>query len=207
VSAEDRLHIHDGDADTAAIADLERTRRDLLRRGLTAGGLALAAGAVPTLLRARDAFAQADGDAAVLRAAIGLEQTIVVAYDYALSKGGLLDARARRFVRSFREQERQHATALTSALRAMGGTPPARPLSVRGLTGLRDQRGFLAFAIGLEEMGVAAYYDAHAKLRSAALMKTGTSIMADEGQHLVVLRTAAGRPAVPSAFETGRSAG
>jgi hypothetical protein len=29
--------------------------------------------------------------------------------------------------------------------------------------------------------------------------------MADEGQHLVVLRTAAGRAAVPSAFATGRA--
>jgi hypothetical protein len=35
-------------------------------------------------------------------------------------------------------------------------------------------------------------------------LKTGAQIMADEGQHLVVLREALGRNPAPNAFETGQ---
>ena len=52
-------------------------------------------------------------------------------------------------------------------------------------------------------MALAAYYQAHQKLRGAKLLRTTARIMASEGQHLVVLRQALGRDPVPNAFETG----
>jgi hypothetical protein len=36
-------------------------------------------------------------------------------------------------------------------------------------------------------------------------MQLATSILGNEGQHLTVLRSVAGRPEVPSAFERGSS--
>jgi rubrerythrin len=90
----------------------------------------------------------------------------------------------------------------------MGGKVPAAPASasaVKGLTGLRGRRRILTFATELETMAIAAYYDAHAKLTDARLMQTGTAIMANEGQHLAMLRRALGRPPVPNAFETGKA--
>jgi hypothetical protein len=61
------------------------------------------------------------------------------------------------------------------------------------------------FAIQLELMAVAAYYDASRMLRQARLLQTSVQIMANEGQHLVVLRQALGKEAVRNAFENGKA--
>ena len=74
---------------------------------------------------------------------------------------------------------------------------------VKGIGDLRSQADVANFAIELELAAVAAYYDAHAKLVDAKLLQTGAAIMANEAQHLVVLRQAAKQDPVPHAFETG----
>jgi len=201
----------DADVDTAVLAEYERTRRDLLRRGLAVGSTALAASSVPLLLHARNAFGQAMGDAQVVKAAIGLEQVAVFAYDAAL-KSGKLDAKTTQVAQLFKTHEQAHLDALTSALQSLaGGSPPTAPASARDnsllrpLLKVRNQKEIALYAIELESVVVAAYHDAHRKLKDAHLLKTGAQIMADEGQHLVVLRTAVKRPPVPDAFEVGRA--
>lgn len=200
--------VADGRADTAQVAAFERDRRELIRRGLAAGGAVVAASAIPLLLAVRDAFAADDTDGAILQGAIRLERIAVLAYDTVLG-GGLLSGRVQRLARVLRDHERRHAGALTTALTDLGGTPPPAPAVkdvddvVEGLTDLRTQADVLRFAIELETAAVAAYHDALGKLVEAKLLQTGASIMASEGQHLVALRRAAGRPAVPEALETG----
>jgi rubrerythrin len=202
----ERLIIEDGEADTAALAAYEATRRDAVRRGLAAGGAVIGAALVPTLLSARNAFAAASGDAAILASAIRLENTAVAAYAAAV-KSGLLTSPVRRAAALFGSQEAAHAAALTAALRDMGGTPPAGTDSklLAKLSGLRSERQVLEFAIELEAMAVAAYHDAARKLRDLRLLQTGAQIMANEGQHLVVLRQALGKNPVPNAFEVGKA--
>jgi rubrerythrin len=108
----------------------------------------------------------------------------------------------------FRDQEQEHADGLTQALEGLGGAaprPPA-PQEVEELGAVQSQEEFLRFAVELENMAVVAYIDAHRRLQSPDLLKTGAQIIANEGQHLVVLRQALGAsPAesVPSAFEAG----
>jgi len=201
----ERLSIRDGDVDTAVVARYERTRREALCVGLGAGAAVLAAATIPALLGVRGAFAQAEGDVEVLLAAIRLEQTAVVAYGTAASSG-LLDRPFLATTRLLRGQEREHADALVAALRQLGGTAPPAPRArdVPGLRDLRDQREVAAFALELEKMVVAAYHQAHQKLRAAALLRTSAQIMANEGQHLVLVRQAMNRPPVPDAFETGQ---
>ena len=205
--ASQRPIVSDGDVDSAVVAEFERSRRDLLRRGIAIGGTVVAASSIPALLRVRNAFAAADGDGQILEAAIRLEQTAVFAYDTAI-KSGLLDTKTRGIARLFRGQEKEHEDALTAAVVGFGGRAPATPITTRdvmGLDGLKSQRDVLRFAVELETMAVAAYYDAHRKLRDARLLQTGASIMANEGQHLVILRQALKVQAVPSAFETGKA--
>ena len=204
-----RIVIADGNADSAQVAAFERDRRELIRRGLGLGGAVVAASAIPLLLAVRDAFADSDTDGAILERAITLERVAVLAYDRILA-GDLLADRLVRQVRVLRGHEQQHADVLTKALTDLGVTPPPAPSGiedvdkvVRGLADVTTQADVLSFAIELETAAVAAYYDAHAKLVEAKLLQTGASIMADEGQHLVVLRQAAGRPPVPNALETG----
>lgn len=207
-----RIVIADGHADSAQIAEFERDRRALLKRGFGLGCVAIAASSVPVLLAVRNAFAQAGDDGAILESAINLERIAVIAYGAAIDSG-LLSARVERIARRFRGHEQAHADALTTALSDLGGTPPPKPSGgvkdvdkvVRGLGDVKSQADIANFAIELETAAVAAYYDAHRKLIDAKLLQTGASIMANEGQHLVVLRQAVKQDPVPNAFETGKA--
>jgi hypothetical protein len=198
-----------GDVATADVVAFERDRRELLRRGFGLGGAAIAVATIPLLWSVRNAFAVDETDGSVLASAINLERVTVIAYDNVLA-GGLLTAGVRGAVRGFRGHEQQHADALITALTDLGGTPPAPPNGiaavddvVKGLGDVRTQADVLSFLIELETAAVAAYYDAHRKLGEAKLLQTGASIMATEGQHLTVLRRAAGRDPSPNALETG----
>ena len=203
----DRLIIEDGDADTAAIAAYEATRRDAVRRGLTAAGAVLGAALVPALLSARQAFAAGgQDDAGILASAIRLENTAVAAYAAAVNSG-VLTPQFRRTAALFGRQEAEHAAALTAALASLGGTPPAGTDAklLAPLKSARSQQQVVRFAIELETMAVAAYYDAAKKLRQAHLLQTSAQIMSNEGQHLVVLRQALAKDPVPNAFENGKA--
>jgi rubrerythrin len=204
-----RIVIADGDVETAEIARFERDRRALLRRGFQLGGAAIAASSIPLLWSARTAFAEAKGDTAILGRAINLEQVAVLAYDTAIA-GGLLSPALTGVARTLRSHEQQHADTLTTALTDLGGTPPPAPRGladvdkvVKGLGDAKSQADVVNFAIELETAAVAAYLDAQRELVEAKLLQTGASIMASEGQHLVVLRRAVGKDPVPAAFETG----
>jgi rubrerythrin len=202
-----RLIIEDGDADTAAIAAYEATRRDAVRRGLAAGGAVIGAALVPALLSARDVFAAApQNDAGILSSAIRLENTAVAAYAAAINSG-VLTPRFRRTAALFGRQEAEHAAALTAALKSLGGTPPAGTDAklLAPLKSARNQKQVAQFAIELETMAVAAYYDASKKLQQARLLQTSAQIMSNEGQHLVVLRQALAKDPVPNAFENGKA--
>jgi rubrerythrin len=202
----DRITIRDGEADTAVIAEYEATRRDAVRRGIVVGGAVLAATSIPGLLRVRNAFAQAEGDAGILQSAIGVELTAVVAYD-AMAKSGLLDPRIEKVTQLFRDQEQEHADGLITALKELEGEAPPkpRPEDIEGLGDIKSQTDILNFAVELENMAVAAYYDAHGRLEGSRLLQTAAQIMANEGQHLVVLRQALRKNPVPDAFERGRA--
>jgi rubrerythrin len=164
---------------------------------------------VPLLLSVRTAFAQTSADAEILQRAITLEQVAVIAYDTVLA-GGLLTPAVTRIARRLRAHEQQHADALTTALSDLGGTQPSAPQGtadvdkvVKGLGAVRTQTDVVNFAIELETATVAAYHDAHAKLIETRLLQIGASIMASEGQHLVILRKLVKQDPVPNAFETG----
>ena len=201
----DRLLIRDGEVETAVIAEYEATRRAAVRRGLVLAGGAVAASSIPLLLHVRNAFAKAEGDAAILERAIELERTAVIVYRTAAS-GDLLDAEVRKAAELFAQQEAEHADALIAALSDLGGTAPKPPKAadVAGLDELDSQDEVLEFAIELENMAVVAYDDAAARLTRADLLKTTAQIVSNEAQHLVVLRQQLGEDPVPSAFETGK---
>lgn len=167
------------------------TRRDAL--------LAAAAAGLPLLVASPGrALAQDEeaNDTLLLERLIRLEQTAVVAY-------GMLDAGEP--LDRFREHDEQHAEALVAALEQLGGAAPEPPAAgaIEGLRGVRGRAGALGFAIELETRTLAAYYDAVQKLGDAQVLRTAATIMASEGQHLVLLRRAAGRAPAPAAFETG----
>lgn len=209
MSAE-RIAIVDGEADTAQIVEFERGRRELLRRGLGLGGAMVAASSIPLLLSVRNAFAVTSSDGELLIGAIKLEQVAVLVYGR-FGGGGLLSPGLRAVVRRFQGHEQLHANTLTKALTDLGGTPPPKSTVadidtvVKGIADVRSQRDVANFAIELELAAVAAYDDAQSKFIDAKLLQSGAAIMANEAQHLVVLRQSVQAPPVPNAFEIGKS--
>ena len=205
----ERISIVDGAADSAQIAAFERDRRELIRRGLAFGGAVAAASSIPLLLSVRNAFAAAgEADKTILADAIRLERIAVLAYGQVIARG-LLSARVERLVKQIAAHEREHAGALTTALTDLRLQPPPPPTAkdidsvVEGIREIDSQADILNFAIELETAAVAAYHDAQQRFYDAKLLQTVASIMASEGQHLVVLRQALNKPPVPNAFETG----
>ena len=165
-----------------------------------------AAGALPLLVDVRGAFAAARSDVEVLRAAVNLEQRAVFTYGAAVPR---LDGRDARLARQFQGQEEQHAAGLSRALRNRGGHPPPAPRGAGDVPGLSaalsgGRTAILRFAVALEEMAVATYYDAARTLREPRLLASVARIIGNEAQHLAVLREALGRDPVPSAFEGSR---
>jgi rubrerythrin len=182
------------------------TRRETLRQ---AGGVALVASAAPLLLAVRDAFAAATGDEEILLGAVRLEQGLVVAYR-TLAASNALDARAAALARHFGDQEQEHLDAVSKQLQSLGGVVPSEPApdvvkaGREALSAVHGQAALLAFAGALETNAIAAYYEAQQALRRDEFLQTTAAIMANEGQHLALLREALGREPVPDAFETGQ---
>jgi hypothetical protein len=166
-------------------------RRELVRRGAAAAGGALTL----SLVARAGAAAAADpsGDREILADALGLERGLAALYEQLAGAGGAAATEAQRFGGDCEE----HARGLRISLTNRGGTPS-------GATGAAPPpRPGLPVALELEAEAVAAYYRAHATFGDQALLPTLTSIMANHGQHLAVLRERLGRAPVTLAFETG----
>jgi rubrerythrin len=181
------------------------------RRGFVAG--AALAIALPAAARAAT---KTQSDATTLAAAVDLEQ--VAAYVYSAGvHSGLLDAGLAAAVQNLADHEQAHADALAADLEALGGARPAAPASAEdgdaalkrlgigpGLRSLADAPAFLTVALALEQRQLALYSEAVGEIEDIRLIQTYSSIVAAEGQHLVVIRNALGRAPVPKSFETGR---
>lgn len=149
-------------------------------------------------------------DVVLLNHALDLEYTAVAAYTVSTD---LLRGRLLALGRQFRDQEREHAHGLASAIKGLGGTPQQPKTAAeyeRGFPRLRDRSDVLTFAIDLENKAVASYMDTIPKLSSGQLRQTAVAIVANEAEHIATLVGArtGGDPArqVPNAFVTGRSA-
>ena len=178
---------------------MRTTRRQALSAAVAAGLVAApVARAAPTGDEKRK-LAQA-----ALTKALQVEQMCVVAYE-AIANSGSLSTRGTALMRSLLDDDRQHAAQLVAALDAQGVTPPIPPrrATIRGLSGVHDERGAARFAIALEERAVGGYSDAVRYLSDANVLRTVAGAMGTDGQHLVVLRALAGQAPVPTAFERG----
>jgi rubrerythrin len=165
------------------------TRRGLVR-GAAAGSLLLLAGA-------RGASAQLGEDRTVVTAALDLERRALAAYEDA-STSEALDVDTRGIARRFAEHQREHVDALAGLLGQTGGADAEPAGGEEEGGGGRDD--FLRTAIGLEEEALRAYRTAHERLRDASLVKLGSGVMANHGQHLVVLRDALEEEPLTDAF-------
>jgi hypothetical protein len=183
------------------------TRRGATRRALPilaltlAAGLALAAcgGTGPgTTTSVPDKAA----DAEILDNVLARELAAVRAYDRTLS---LLHGPALAGAREFRGAEQEHVDAVIKALRGLG--EPAEPADEEiESEGLKTQADALGFLYEVESVSVARGLRAISHLTAPWPRALLGSIVANQAQHLVVLRRALGADAaesIPGAFEDG----
>jgi rubrerythrin len=179
------------------------TRREAL-------GAAAVASAGALVFGARTAMAAGTGDEQTLLGAVQLEQAAVATYKAGIASGALNAATTKTFT-TFAAQEQAHLDAVSKLLQSLGGVVPQPPAADQVKVGgrspadLRSQADWVGFANDLEHQTIAGYYAAQGTLKRAEYLQVTASIMANEGQHLAILREAMNRPPVPNAFETGKA--
>lgn len=141
-------------------------------------------------------------DAEVLNEILARQTAAVAAYDHVL-RG--LGGRALADARLFRAQEQEHVDAILKALRSLDAEadPPAESIDAAGL---KSEAEYLTFLYELESATIEAELTAIAKLTGPAARSMVAATVANQAQHLVLLRRDLGaKPAetVPAPFEDG----
>ncbi len=180
------------------------SRRHLLRAGLVAGsGLtALTLGVAPV-------HAEPDQDQELLRQALTDEQTVVLAYGAALGRPAA--PRVQPVLRHIREQKIEHAQALLTALRERGdralSLPPrtAPDGLVAGMSRARSPHSRLSYLLALETVVAHRHAARVPRLVDESLIRTSVSVMANEAQHVAMLRELLGVDPLGVALEVGRA--
>jgi rubrerythrin len=147
------------------------------------------------------------GDGAAVNAVLDLEYAAIAGYEILVRR---LHGADRALAGAVLAHEREHATALETAVRGVAAEPiERRPASeyASGFPKLGSRADALAFATDLENTAVAAYVDALGKINTDALRVRIGSILVVEAEHLAATRLRLHRPAVPRAFVTGDTPG
>jgi rubrerythrin len=177
------------------------SRRRVLARGAALGTGLLAGGALlGSRSRPAGAVPSQTQDQKIFNFALLLEYLQAAFYRDALRRGHLR-GEVREFAEVVADHEREHVQYLKKAL---GSNARKKPSFDFG-TATRDQRGFLAAAVLLENIGVAAYNGQAANLTKNALA-AAAEIVSVEGRHAAWISDLAGEDPAPRAADPGASA-
>lgn len=164
-------------------------------------------------------LAAAPSDAELLLALLRIEQVIVFAYEHALA-AAVLPASAQAILGTFLEHERAHVHKLSTYVSPHRGAVPGAPKDMAAFESelrrlrvrrkpleLRTGRDHLRLLIELETAIARHYRFTIADLHAGKKVSIAAEIMANEAQHLAVLRELLGpvnvRRAVPTGFIAG----
>jgi hypothetical protein len=141
-------------------------------------------------------------DAAILNASLARELTLLDVY----TRGQpLLAGDLRAVVRRFRAQQQEYVSALTKALRGLGGDVEAEAEELDPAD-LRTRQSLLDLLYARESAALAAYIEEAPRLYTSAPRTLDASLAAGHAQHLVLLRQAMGAgqaDSIPEAFDGG----
>jgi hypothetical protein len=177
------------------------------RRGwFRAAGLGLAgvvvAGCGSQSLRAQvhNSAPVLDTDVELLQQLLHLEHVGIAAYTAGTP---LLAPATVKAGKLFLNDELSHAGALAGLIRA-AGAKPIKPAPSYDLGHPRTSQQVLALLHRVESAQIAAYLAALPRLAPSSVKRSVAAILANDAQHVAVVRAAQGQTAVPSAFVTGR---
>jgi rubrerythrin len=181
------------------------TRRTLLghwKTGIGAGaviGLVGCGGgsAKPNLRRLPPAAKSTD--IVLLNQALDLEHEAIAAYTAGIP---LLDGRAKKAAELFLEQELSHAGEMFGLVKQAGGRPN-KPRASYDLGRPSTAREVLRLLHDLEHRELHLYLGALTRLSPGSVRAAAAAVLANEAQHVAVLRSALGMVPLPSPFVTG----
>ena len=139
-------------------------------------------------------------DVQILNAALALERRTVAAYTAGIP---LLPWSMAKTAKQFLNEELQHTGELLALIKAAGGIAPPRADSY-AIGHPHDAGGVLRLLHQLESTQIAGYLRAIPRLSPGPLRAEVASVLANDAQHLSILRLAQGTNPLPSAFVTGR---
>lgn len=165
-------------------------------------GRILGAGSSPAMGRLLQAQMTLKTDVDVVNYALTLEHLEAAFYklasQYTFENDPFGNAVANRLT-EIGGHEDAHVTALTKVVNDLGGKPVSAATYNFGVT---DAKSFLATAMTLENIGVAAYDGAGARIKSADILTAAGQIVAVEARHASYLNLVNGTVPFPAAFET-----
>jgi hypothetical protein len=184
-----------------------RSRRGLLGGAVAAAGTVLLAGcggssgsaATDSTTGTSPSADVSPRDVALLTPALELERRTIEAYVACIPLLSMANAKAATLWMS---EEIQHTGALIGLIFQAGtkAQPRANSYDIGPLPSSQEQA--LARLAALEQLQISYYLRIIAQLQLATARATVSSILANDAQHIALLRLVQGKPAVPSAFVT-----
>ena len=168
------------------------TRSSFILRGTLAAGAVYGLGSVAPFVS--QAFAAGGGDAEILNFALTLEYLEADFYTVKGRQVGL-SGQARAYASQFGAEESEHVTALTAAIKQLGGTPVKKPTFVFPTS---DEKSFLALASTLENTGVGAYNGAGPSIKDKKVLASAGSIVQIEARHAAAIDLLIGKSPTPN---------
>jgi hypothetical protein len=169
------------------------TRASFILRGTLAAGAVYGLGSVAPFVSKAFA-ATGGGDAEILNFALTLEYLEADFYTVKGKQVGL-SGQAKEYARQFGAEEEAHVSALTAAIKQLGGTPAKKPRFVFPAT---SESSFLALASVLENAGVGAYNGAAPSLQSKQVLAAAGSIVQIEARHAAAIDLLIGKSPTPN---------
>jgi hypothetical protein len=133
------------------------------------------------------------GDVGILNFALTLEY-LEAAFYADVVKSGLFKGSELATIRKFGEEESEHVTALTAAVKQMGGKPAPKPKTEFPL---ESAKSVLELAGTVENLGAAAYLGQATNIESPEVLASALAIHSVEGRHAAALNTLLGRSIAP----------
>lgn len=133
------------------------------------------------------------GDIGILNYALTLEY-LETAFYADVVKSGLFKGGELAAIKKFGEEEAEHVSALTAAVKSLGGKPAPEPKTEFPL---ENAKSVLELAGTVENLGAAAYLGQAGNIESPEVLASALAIHSVEGRHAAALNTLLGTSITP----------
>jgi rubrerythrin len=134
-----------------------------------------------------------EGDLGILNYALTLEY-LETAFYADVVKSGLFKGAELAAIKKFGEEEAEHVSALTAAVKQLGGKPAPEPKTEFPLEGAK---AVVELAGTVENLGAAAYLGQAGNIESPEVLASALAIHSVEGRHAATLNLMLGKSITP----------